>query len=1079
MTRTVSPPYTSAPADALGDVLASPSITPQQRALQLRAIVEVLERPDAAVVVGSMSAEERRELGERLDASRRERASVRAPWPSAERVDAAAAVLSRAAARRSDASTSDVTPSRDELSVGSGETRDVEGGHEGDRTRVATFQAQLRARGLVDARGVPDPRHADAIAIEVEAFLASSRTHPRLEASVRNLAIEALYARAAGESGPTRARTLAEADRIARNLPLDPSERATIEALASGRIRPEQLSRNEAARALELMRRYPPRTGGTAAEARPEGVAKVAEESRRQALARARATRALEARVGSLDALYARQGWTRDVDLEPGTPAADQAIILYSADRARAATRAGEPLSPQSYAGLSALDTRKTLTSIAHFVAENPSIFGDPPPTDPAALETRRAITVMRRDLTRHAAIQAAALEVDALEADLDRVLAERGVVGRFADAVKNGAGLDGGSDAVVASVRRVAEARRRLDALRSYSGDDAAFHEVFEAEVRVLSGAVDGVRAQLVAFGVSQAQWVDTIATLGACTAALIVAGTGPLSLGALAVGGFVGSGTKVAMKGLDAATGSAQYEGSVALDLATGFLSGASTVGSAHLAAFVSRALVAGIGTRTASAALATRVGAAVVGDAVGGAVDGGVVAGGSAALEGANRSEISARGIEGAMFGLVLGPLVGGVARGAGALAALVRKGGHLPPRVRFTEAPSIAHAALERAGLGGKVEIRAKPLEPHATPYARVGQDGRVEIGVPIGPDGTVSRAALAHEIEHVRQFAEARRVGDSARLAALEEAEQLGQQVHALEARLAHASTPAEREATEAALAEARAAYAGLPVEREARAAALRAEAEVLEAAGHRGIAARLRTFAEGVRTGRRGADSDVATARAAPSAARARVELLADKTTAEAEALAFLEQEAGRVHAELRALVVDGTYLGVKLEPAEVAKHQRELLEELGTLRVLAESVGADFAKVLGRSRPDATSGDSAGQSSPAIETSTEIKRTFEPAPYHGKADNAVKSRGPTNGQIALDNSVQVKPTSPRRVGVDRQTGEFVVLDRTQKQNETYHGHVRAWAELHPDMQRALIDSGQVDKNGNLNGAKK
>jgi hypothetical protein len=203
------------------------------------------------------------------------------------------------------------------------------------------------------------------------------------------------------------------------------------------------------------------------------------------------------------------------------------------------------------------------------------------------------------------------------------------------------------------------------------------------------------------------------------------------------------------------------------------------------------------------------------------------------------------------------------------------------------------------------------------------------------------------------------------------------------------------------------------------------------------------------------------------------------VELLADKTTAEAEALAFLEQEAGRVHAELRALVVDGTYLGVKLEPAEVAKHQRELLEELGALRVLAESVGADFAKVLGRSRPDATSGDSAGQSSPAIETSTEIKRTFEPAPYHGKADNAVKSRGPTNGQIALDNSVQVKPSSPRRVGVDRQTGEFVVLDRTQKQNETYHGHVRAWAELHPDMQRALIDSGQVDKSGNLNGAKK
>jgi hypothetical protein len=274
-----------------------------------------------------------------------------------------------------------------------------------------------------------------------------------------------------------------------------------------------------------------------------------------------------------------------------------------------------------------------------------------------------------------------------------------------------------------------------------------------------------------------------------------------------------------------------------------------------------------------------------------------------------------------------------------------------------------------------------------------------------------------------------------------------------------------------------ALAEARAAYAGLPVEREARAAALRAEAEVLEAAGHRGIAARLRTYADGVRAGRRAAEPDVSAAPAAPGTARARMQLHADKATAEAEALAFLEQQAGRVHAELRALVLDETYLGVKLEPAEVAKQQRELLEELNALGALANSTNQDFASVLHRSQRDATSGDSAGPRSPGVETRADIKRTFEPAPYHGKADNTVKSRGPANGQIALDNSVQVKPNSPRRVGVDHQNGEFVVLDRTQ--NETYHGHVRAWADLHPDMQQALVMSGQVDKRGNLIGAKK
>ena len=32
--------------------------------------------------------------------------------------------------------------------------------------------------------------------------------------------------------------------------------------------------------------------------------------------------------------------------------------------------------------------------------------------------------------------------------------------------------------------------------------------------------------------------------------------------------------------------------------------------------------------------------------------------------------------------------------------------------------------------------------------------------------------------------------------------------------------------------------------------------------------------------------------------------------------------------------------------------------------------------------------------------------------KVYEDAPYHGKIDNAVKSRAPTNGQVALDNSV-------------------------------------------------------------------
>jgi filamentous hemagglutinin len=90
----------------------------------------------------------------------------------------------------------------------------------------------------------------------------------------------------------------------------------------------------------------------------------------------------------------------------------------------------------------------------------------------------------------------------------------------------------------------------------------------------------------------------------------------------------------------------------------------------------------------------------------------------------------------------------------------------------------------------------------------------------------------------------------------------------------------------------------------------------------------------------------------------------------------------------------------------------------------------------------------------------------------YEAAPYHGKVDNAVKSRAPINGQDALDTAIQVKPTSPRRVGIDYESKEFVVFDKTL--DTTYHGHVRSWKDLHPDMQRALQQAGMADRKGNI-----
>jgi hypothetical protein len=95
----------------------------------------------------------------------------------------------------------------------------------------------------------------------------------------------------------------------------------------------------------------------------------------------------------------------------------------------------------------------------------------------------------------------------------------------------------------------------------------------------------------------------------------------------------------------------------------------------------------------------------------------------------------------------------------------------------------------------------------------------------------------------------------------------------------------------------------------------------------------------------------------------------------------------------------------------------------------------------------------------------------------FDAASYHGKTDTPVKSKGPTNGQEVLENSVQVKSTSPRRVGVDPATNELVVFDRTG--GDVYHGHVRPWDKLHQDMKNALIKAKQVDSKGRILGDKK
>lgn len=70
----------------------------------------------------------------------------------------------------------------------------------------------------------------------------------------------------------------------------------------------------------------------------------------------------------------------------------------------------------------------------------------------------------------------------------------------------------------------------------------------------------------------------------------------------------------------------------------------------------------------------------------------------------------------------------------------------------------------------------------------------------------------------------------------------------------------------------------------------------------------------------------------------------------------------------------------------------------------------------------------------------------------YEENPKHGAqargTAKGVSSKAPTDGQAALDNSIKIKSTSSRRVGVDKANGEIVVLD--EHLAGRFHGHVRS-----------------------------
>jgi|GEM_PF-1826165 len=85
---------------------------------------------------------------------------------------------------------------------------------------------------------------------------------------------------------------------------------------------------------------------------------------------------------------------------------------------------------------------------------------------------------------------------------------------------------------------------------------------------------------------------------------------------------------------------------------------------------------------------------------------------------------------------------------------------------------------------------------------------------------------------------------------------------------------------------------------------------------------------------------------------------------------------------------------------------------------------------------------------------------------------HHPNGENGRKSRAPSDGQAALDNSVKIKDTSDSRIGVSN--GEIVRLNKTL--NDEYHGYVLSWEEASriKKIKDALIDNGFVNSRGKI-----
>lgn len=271
--------------------------------------------------------------------------------------------------------------------------------------------------------------------------------------------------------------------------------------------------------------------------------------------------------------------------------------------------------------------------------------------------------------------------EVDRLDKHFDRMLREQGVVGDTANWLKNNIGSDGGwivdsrlgSNAVTNTIGKAYAAKQAVLELQNFKGSPEEFRKAYETRVGALQDSLRGVDQHMREFQKSQENWVEGIADVGSTIAAVGAVAAAPVTGGAsLLVGAAVGASAKVGIKGLDAMTGSGEYQGNVLMDLGTGGVNGLTGVGSGMAARKASETLLKNATAKLAAGEtlpMLTRAGIFTSTRMGVGAADGFV----SQTANGTIRGEKDplAHGLRGAAFGAVLFPLGEGASAGLGKL------------------------------------------------------------------------------------------------------------------------------------------------------------------------------------------------------------------------------------------------------------------------------------------------------------------------------------------------------------------------------------------------------------------------